>query len=106
MTKKIETSVEKVSKEVSKVAEDVKETVKDVDGRWKRSSLEEKITTILGIILVARALWHLRAFIRGILLLILGGLLVSGYFNKGLKEILKSIGGEKKGKAKKAKETV
>ena len=77
MAKELEKSMDKVSQEVSKAAEDVKETMHEVGGRWKKSSLEEKITTIIGVILIARALWRLRAFIRGILLLILGGLLVS-----------------------------
>ena len=101
-----EKGVDKVSKEVSKAAEDVKETMNEVEGRRKRSSLEEKITTIIGIVLFARGLRYLRRFIRGIILLILGGLLFSGYFNKGLKATIKYFAGNAKttNKAEKTKE--
>jgi len=89
MASDLEKGVDKVSKEVSKAAEDVKDTMNEVEGRRKRSSLEEKITTIIGLILFIRGLRYLRRFIRGIILLILGGLLFSGYFNQGLKSTIK-----------------
>ncbi|MDR0860960.1 MAG: hypothetical protein LBO09_08595 [Candidatus Peribacteria bacterium] len=87
MAKTLEKNLDKVSQEVSEAVEDVKETMSDVGGRWKKSSWEEKVTTFVGIILLLRGLWKLRTFVRGILLLILGGLLVSGYFNKWLKTL-------------------
>ncbi|MDR2540465.1 MAG: hypothetical protein LBD11_01450 [Candidatus Peribacteria bacterium] len=87
MAKTLEKNLDKVSQEVSEAVEDVKETMSDVGGRWKKSSWEEKLTTFLGIIFLLRGLWKLRTFVRGILLLILGGLLVSGYFNKWLKPL-------------------
>ena len=87
MAKELEKNLEKVSEEVSKAAEDVKETMNEVGGRWKKSSVEEKVTTIVGIMLLLRGLRMLRKFIGGIILLLLGGLLVSGYFNRRLKPL-------------------
>jgi len=91
MSKTLENGFDKVSQEVSQAAEDVKETMNEVGGWWKKSTTEEKVTTILGIILLIRGLWRLRAFIRGVVLLLLGGLLVSGYFNKWLKPLFSSV---------------
>jgi hypothetical protein len=87
MAKNLEKNLDKVSQEVSEAVEEVKETMNEVGGRWNKSSIEEKITTILGILFLLRGLWRLKTFIRGILLLLLGGLLVSGYFNKWLKPL-------------------
>jgi hypothetical protein len=47
MAKELENTFDKVSQEVSKATEDVKETMHEVGGRWNKSSLEEKITTII-----------------------------------------------------------
>jgi hypothetical protein len=100
MAKELEKNLEKVSQEVSKAAEDVKETVHEVEGWWKKSSWEEIITTCIGIILLARGLRQLKEFIWGIILLILGGLLVSGYFNNAIKAAIRSFKSDKKeGKA-------
>ncbi|MDR2416412.1 MAG: hypothetical protein LBD75_07650 [Candidatus Peribacteria bacterium] len=98
MAKELEKGLEKVSQEVSKATEDVKETMYEVEGRWKKSSLEEKITTVVGIILVARGLRQLIEFIWGIVLLILGGLLVSGYFNTAIKAVINFFKSGKKEK--------
>jgi hypothetical protein len=90
MAKELEKNLDKVSQEVSKVAEDAKETMNEVGGRWKKSSIEEKITTLGGILLLLRGLRILRRFIGGIILLLLGGLLLSGYCNKWLKPLFAS----------------
>ncbi|MDR0607695.1 MAG: hypothetical protein LBG52_05100 [Candidatus Peribacteria bacterium] len=103
MAKTLEKNLDKVSQEVNAAVEDVKETMNEVGGRWNKSSREEKITTILGILLLLRGLWRLKTFIRGILLLILGGLLVSGYFNKWLKPLFIPSRKSKKPKEEKAK---
>jgi hypothetical protein len=47
---------------------------------------------------VARGLIQLREFIWGVVLLILGGLLVSGYFNNAIKSLIKFCKGDKKEK--------
>ncbi|MDR2190400.1 MAG: hypothetical protein LBP53_04350 [Candidatus Peribacteria bacterium] len=105
MAKELEKSLEKVSQEVSKATEEVKETMHDVGGRWKKSSREEIIITIIGIILVARGLRKLREFIWGVVLLILGGLLISGYFNTAIKVAITSFKNEKKAGESVAKKT-
>jgi hypothetical protein len=64
-------NMEKVSEEFDKVADDVKDTAADIGNRWTRSTTEEKITMILGIALLVRALIKLRTILRGIVLLTL-----------------------------------
>jgi hypothetical protein len=56
--------------------------------KWRdRSSTEEITTTILGGILLLLALWELRMFIWGVLLLLVGVLCVTGYFNPLLRDL-------------------
>ena len=67
----LDKNVKKVSEEFDKVADDVKDTAADIGNRWTRSTTEEKITMILGIVLLVRALIKLRTILRGIVLLTL-----------------------------------
>jgi len=64
-------SMEKVSAEFDRVADDVKDTAEDIGNWWTRSAIEEKITMIIGIILLIWALIALRDFFWGIVLLAL-----------------------------------
>jgi len=80
---------EKISAEFDRVADDVKDTAEDIGNRWTRSASEEKITMIAGIILLVRALIKLRMILRGILLLSLWLLLVSGFFDRPLKDLIR-----------------
>jgi hypothetical protein len=57
-------NVKKVSAEFDKVADDVKDTAEDIGNRWTRSTTEEKITMIVGIIFLVRALISLRELLR------------------------------------------
>jgi hypothetical protein len=57
-------NVKKVSAELDKVADDVKDTAEDIGNRWSRSTVEERITMIVGALLLVRALFALRAFLR------------------------------------------
>lgn len=82
-------NVKKVSAEFDKVADDVKDTAEDIGNRWSRSSTEEKITMILWILLLVRALIKLRMILWGILLLTLWLLLVSGFFDRPLKDLIR-----------------
>jgi hypothetical protein len=50
--------------------------------RWELSSTEEKLFTILGIILLILGLYVLRNMIGGMLLIVLGILFVTGFFLK------------------------
>ena len=64
-------NMKKVSAEFDRVADDVKDTAEDIWNRWTRSTTEEKITMVVGIILLIRALYALRLFLGWIVLLIL-----------------------------------
>ena len=56
-------NMKKVSAEAEKFAGDVKDTAEDIGNRWSRSTTEEKITMVVGIILLIRALYALRLFL-------------------------------------------
>lgn len=81
-------NMEKVSAEFDKVADDVKDTYEDIGNRWTRSTLEEKITMLVGIVLLVRALIKLRTILWGIVLLTLGLLSVSGFFDRPLRDLI------------------
>jgi hypothetical protein len=53
---KFDKNMEKVSAEFDKVADDMKDTAEDIGNRWTRSTTEEKITMIVGIIALVLAL--------------------------------------------------
>ena len=89
---------DEVSDKVSDVAEWLSDTFEESAektkkvasgiGKWrKKSSKEEKFTTILGIILLICALRELREFIWGVLLLLVGILWVSWYFDEYLESL-------------------
>ena len=82
-------NMEKVSEEFDKVADDVKDTAADIGNRWTRSTTEEKITMILGIALLVRALFELADIIWWVILLTLGLLLVSGFFDRPLRDLIR-----------------
>jgi hypothetical protein len=62
---------EQISAEFDRVADDVKDTAEDIGNWWTRSTTEEKITMIVGIVFLVRALIKLRTILRGIVLLTL-----------------------------------
>lgn len=72
-------------------AEETKKIASGVKKWWEKASAEEITTTIAGIVLLLFALWALRAFLWGVILLIAGVLCVSGYFNPFLKELFKKF---------------
>ena len=82
-------NMKKVSAEFDRVADDVKDTAEDIWNRWTRSTTEEKITMIVGIILLIRALFALKDFLRWIVLLTLWLLSVSWFFDRPLKDLLR-----------------
>ena len=86
---KFDKNMEKVSAEFDRVADDVKDTAEDIGNRWTRSTTEEKITMIVGIILLIRALIRLRPFFRGIVFLTLWLLLISGFFDRPLRDLIR-----------------
>lgn len=99
-------SMEKVSEEFDKVADDVRDTYEDVENRWTRSTIEEKITMIVWIVFLVWALFVLRDFFWGIVLLALWLLSVSGFFDRPLRDLIryckKEFSGAKKSIASKS----
>ena len=93
-------NMKKVSAEAEKFADDVKDTAEDIGNRWTRSTTEEKITMIIGIILLVRALIKLKTILWGIVLLTVGLLSVSGFFDRPVRDLIryckKEFGGSKK----------
>jgi len=81
-------NMKKVSAEFDKVADDVKDTAEDIGNRWTRSTTEEKITMILWIFFLVRALIKLRTILRGIVLLTIWLLAVSGFFDRPLRDLI------------------
>ena len=82
-------NVKKVSEEFDRVADDVKDRASDIGNRWTRSTTEEKITMIVGIVLLVRALFELADIIWWVILLTLWLLLVSGFFDRPLRDLIR-----------------
>ena len=93
-------NMKKVSAEAERIADDVKDTAGDIGNRWTRSTVEERITMIVGILLLIWALVALRDFFWGIVLLALWLLSVSGFFDRPLRDLIryckKEFGSSKK----------
>ena len=102
-------NMKKVSAEFDKVADDVKDTAEDIGNRWTRSTTEEKVTMIIGIILLVRALFELADIIWWVILLTLWLLSISGFFDRPLKDLIryckKEFAGNKKNVSSTAKPT-
>ena len=82
-------NMKKVSAEFDKVADDMKDTAEDIGNRWTRSTTEEKITMIVGIVLLVWALFELADIIWWVILLDLWLLSVSGFFDRPLKDLIR-----------------
>ncbi len=82
-------------------AEKTKKAATWVKKWWLKSSTEEKITTILWIILLICALWELKKIIWGVLLLLFWILCVTGYFDGYLEDLFEKFGSDKKASKKK-----
>jgi len=80
---------EQISAEFDRVADDMKDTAEDIGNRWTRSTTEEKITMIIGILLLIWALFELADIIWGVILLTLWLLSVSGFFNRPLRDLIR-----------------
>lgn len=84
--KSVEVKVKSFAKDVEKEAKVIKSEGKEIGGkigaRREMSSTEEKIFTIIGIILLIIGIYYMRQFIGGMLLIVLGMLLVTGFFLK------------------------
>lgn len=85
-TKKVNQIKKTVKAEARIIGKEGKEFTHKVGTRWDHSSTEEKIYTILGIILLILGLYILRQMIGGMLLIVIGLLFVTGFFIKGGKK--------------------
>ena len=79
---------EQISAEVDKIVDDAKDTAEDIWNRWSKSKTEAKWTMIIWIILLIRALYALRDILPWVILLILGLLSVSWFFDRPLKDLI------------------
>ncbi|MBU0626613.1 hypothetical protein KKG31_05125 [Patescibacteria group bacterium] len=85
-TKKVNQIKKTVKAEAKIIGKEGKELTHKVGTRWEHSGTEEKIYTILGIILLILGLYVLRQMIGGMLLIVIGILFVTGFFIKGKKK--------------------
>lgn len=81
---------EQIGEHVEKGIEKGKDSLSGVSKRWDSSSDVEKVTMILGIILLLRGIIKLRFLLPGAILIALGALLVSGIFNSMIEKIFNS----------------
>lgn len=70
----------------SEVAAAAKKVEKKAEGWFANVKLEDNIHMIIGIILLVVGLYQLRQWILGLVLIILGILFVTGYFEKKAKK--------------------
>ncbi len=78
--KQVKTFAKTFEKEAKNVSAEGKELGSKIWSRWHVSSTEEKIYTILGILILVRGLYVLRGMIGGMLLIVIGILFVTGFF--------------------------
>ena len=81
----VESKVKSFAKNVEKEAkvrfgDETKEIGSKIWTRWEVSTTEEKIFTIIGILLLIFGLYVLRNMIGGMILIVLGILCVTGFF--------------------------
>lgn len=100
MTNKISEVASEIGEKIENWAEETRKVASGIKKWREKASYEEIITTIIGIVCLLFALWALRKFIWGVLLLLAGVLCLSGYFNPFLKELF----GKFQQKASKTKE--
>lgn len=83
---KVKAFAKSVEKEAKTVQNDSKELGSKIGSRRHVATTEEKIYTVIGILLLVRGLYVLRGMIRGMLLIVVGILFVTGFFIKRQKK--------------------
>ncbi len=82
----VETKAKSFAKDLEKEAKVIKNESNEIGSkigvRREVSSTEEKIFTIIGIILLIFGIYYMRQFLGGMLLIVLGLLFVTGFFLK------------------------
>jgi len=79
---KAKTFAKNFEKEAKVIKSEGKEFGSKIGTRREVATTEEKIFTIIGIILLIGWIYYMREFIGGMLLIVLGILLVTGFFLK------------------------
>lgn len=83
---KVETKVKAFAKSVEKEAKTVQKSSEElgskIGSRRHVASTEEKIYTIIGILLLIRGLYVLKGLVRGMLLIVVGILFATGFFTR------------------------
>lgn len=103
MTDKISEVASEIGEKLENGAEETKKVATGVKKWREKTPIEEVVSTVVGIILLLCALWDLKKIIWGILLLLVGILCISGYFNPFLREIFSSLQSKIKDCKKKSK---
>lgn len=84
--KTVEVKAKNFAKSVEKEAKVFTAESKEIGGkiwtRWEVSTNEEKIFTIIGIVLLCFGIFYMRQFLGGMVLIVLGILFVTGFFIK------------------------
>lgn len=79
----VKSKVMEFKKAVKVEAKSIEKQIESKVGtRWETSSTEEKVYTIIGILLLIVALYMLRQIVGGMLLIVIGILCVTGFFMK------------------------
>ena len=80
--KKAKAFAKSFEKEAKVIKAEGKEFGSKIGTRWEVSTNEEKIFTIIGIILLIFGIYYMRQFFGGMLLIVIGILFVTGFFIK------------------------
>lgn len=95
---KVDEMTNKISEVSSELGEKFEETKKEtqkvahgLEKWWNTTKLESRITTILGGLLVAIALWNLKSIIWQLAILVAGILAITGMFDTFIKDLISII---------------
>lgn len=88
MTNKISEVSSELGEKFESSAKETKKVANSISNRRDHASLETRITTIVGALLLIIALWNLKGIIWQILLLTAGILLITGVFDSFVQEWL------------------
>lgn len=98
---KVDEMTNKISEVGSELGEKLEETKKEtqkvahgLEKWWKTTKPETRITTIVGGLLVAIALWNLKGIIWQLAILVAGILAITGMFDSFVKEMITMIKGK------------
>lgn len=80
-----------IGQKVDNVANETKKITNGIEKWWNTSSVESRITTIVGGLFVLIALWELKYIIWQLGLLVIGILGITGMFDSFVKEVVEFV---------------